>query len=69
MEINLTKDELNTLQYSLYGSLRNLVANKRRVNEQYGEDFDAMFERITQKYMALIGRIYDALTLLEDQER
>lgn len=69
MEINLTKDELIILQYSLYGSLRNLVANKRRVNEQYGEDFDAMFESITQKYMALIGRIYDALTLLEDQER
>ncbi len=69
MKMELTKDELNMLNYSLSGTLKKLVADKRLVNEQFGEDFDGTFESLIQKCIALEGRIYDALTTLEDQER
>lgn len=53
MQIDLTKDELDTLTNSLVGSIKDLEANKRRAEQSYGEDLDEMYEPLIQKCMAL----------------
>ena len=53
MQIDLTKDELDTLTNSLVGSIKGLEANKRRAEQSYGEDLDEMYEPLIQKCRAL----------------
>lgn len=69
MKVDLTKDELNILKYSLSANLKKLAADKRHANEQCGGTFDAMFESLMQGYETLMGRILYMLALQEDQER
>lgn len=69
MKMELTKDELIMMQYSLSGNLKKLAAEKRLVHQELGEDFDEMFDTLIKKVERLEIRLYDALTLQEDQER
>lgn len=69
MKIDLTKDELNTLTYSLVGSIKDLEANKGRAEQSFGEDLDEMYDTLIQKCTALQRKLYGDLTTLEDQER
>lgn len=69
MKIDLTKDELRTLTYSLVGSIKDLKAYKSRAKQRFGEDLDEMYDTLIQKCMALQKKLYGALTTLEDQER
>lgn len=69
MKIDLTKDELNTLVYSLYGDLRKLEAEKRLTHRELGEDFDEMYEALIKKTEGLQRKLYGELRTLEDQER
>lgn len=69
MKIDLTKDELNTLTYSLVGSIKDLETNKGRAEQSFGEDLDEMYDTLIQKIEGLQRKLYGALTTLEDQER
>ena len=69
MKMDLTKDELNTLTYSLVGSIKDLEANKGRAEQSFGEDLDEMYDTLIQKCTALQRKLYNALTTMEDQER
>ena len=69
MKIELTRDELKTLICSLSGNFRTLATDKRVVHQEFGEDFDEMYDTLIQKCMALQNKLYDELRTLEDQER
>ena len=69
MKIDLTKDELHMLTYSLVGSIKDLEVNKRRAKQGFGEDLDEMYDTLIQKSMALQRKLYGELRTLEDQER
>lgn len=69
MKIDLTKDEMMCPYCSLSENLRKLEADKRHVNEQCGDKFDAMFDSLMQGYETLMRRILYMLALQEDQER
>lgn len=69
MKIDLTRDELKTLICSLSGNFRTLATDKRSVHQEFGEDFDEMYDALIQKCMALQKKLYDELRTPEDQER
>lgn len=69
MKIDLTKDELHMLTYSLVGSIKDLEANKGRAQQSFGEDLDEMYETLIQKCTALQRKLHGELTTLEEQER
>lgn len=69
MKTELTKDELNTLVYSLSETISNLKEYQRRDHQRCGEEFDEAYEALIKKIGGLQERLYGALTLLEDQER
>ena len=69
MKMDLTKDELHRLTYGLVGSIKDLEANKRLAEQNFGEDLDEMYDTLIQKCTALQRKLYGALTTVEDQER
>lgn len=69
MKIDLTRDELHMLTYSLVRSVKYLEADKGRAEQIFGEDLDEMYDALIQKRTALQRKLDGALTTLEDQER